>query len=124
MLRELPNVMQVPGEPRRRWFFCHDIDLVVWEDPAGAVCGFQLAYDKQRSEHSLSWDRERGFAHYVVDNGEPMALANETPFLYLNGPFGRDRVLEQFRAVAQRVPAAIAAFVEGKLGEFDGPLLD
>ena len=94
MLRELPNVKQVAGEPKRRWFFCHEIDLVVWEDEDGNVCGFQLAYDKHRNEHSFSWNKDRGFAHYV-DDGEPSASVNNTPFLYANGPFKRDRVLEQ-----------------------------
>lgn len=45
MLRELANVRQVAGEPRRRWFFCHEIDLVLFEDEQG-ICAFQLAYDK------------------------------------------------------------------------------
>jgi hypothetical protein len=122
MLRELPNVKQVPGEPKRRWFFCHDIDLVVFEDEVG-ICGFQLAYDKHRNEHSFSWSRDRGFTHYVVDDGEPFAGVNDTPFLYANGPFKRDRVLEQFLALASEVSPSIASFVEGKLREFNGPML-
>ena len=118
----MPKVKQVAGEPKRRWFFCHEIDLVVFED-GGGVCGFQLAYDKQRNEHSIAWSRDRGFMHYVVDDGEPFAGVDETPFLYANGPFKRDRVLEQFLALATEVPADIAAFVAGKLREFDGPTL-
>jgi hypothetical protein len=120
MLRELPHVMQVAGEPTRRWFFCHDIDLVVFEDGQG-ICGFQLAYDKQRNEHSISWDRDRGFAHYVVDDGESHALANDTPFLYSDGPFRRDRVLEHFLELASaEVPPNITQFVMQKLNEFHG----
>jgi hypothetical protein len=123
MLRELPNVQQVAGEPKRRWFFCHDIDLVVWEDEVGTICGFQLAYDKHRNEHSLSWNRDRGFAHYIVDDGEPFAGANNTPILYANGAFRRDYVLEQFLALASEVPPNITLFIEGKLHEFNGPIL-
>jgi len=29
-MREIPDVQQVPGEPRRRWFFSHEQDLIVW----------------------------------------------------------------------------------------------
>lgn len=123
MLRELPNVKQVAGEPKRRWFFCHDIDLVVWEDEAGSICGFQLAYDKHRNEHSLFWSRDKGFTHYAVDDGEPMAGVNDTPFLYANGPFKRDRVLEQFLALAAELPSGISSFIEGKLREFNGAIL-
>jgi hypothetical protein len=123
VLRELANVKQVAGEPKRRWFFCHEIDLVVWEDNGGSVCDFQLAYDKHRNEHSLSWNRERGFAHYAVDDGEPFAGVNDTPFLYADGPFKRDHVLEQFLALAAEIPPNITAFIAGKLREFDGPLL-
>ena len=123
MLRELRKVQQVSGEPKRRWFFCHELDLVVWEEEGGAICGFQLAYDKQGNEHSLAWHKRRGFSHYVVDDGEPMAGVNETPFLYANGPLKRDRVLDQFLAVSSGIPADIVSFVEARLREFDGPLV-
>lgn len=120
MLREIPNVQQVAGEAKRRWFFCNDIDLVVWED-SGTICGFQLAYDKHRNEHSLSWDKERGYAHYVVDDGEPMAGVNNTPFLYADGPFRPDRVLDLFLTMSSEVPAEIVTFVVARLREFDRP---
>ena len=118
-LRELPRVQQVPGEPRRRWFHGHEMDLVVWEDAEGALLGFQLAYDRHRNEHSIEWRAGRGFAHYQVDDGEAVALSKETPFLYRNGAFERDRVLTQFLAVAGRLPPAIREFVAARLGEFD-----
>ena len=95
MLMELRKVRQVAGEDRRRWFFCHDLDLVVWEDEGGTITGFQLAYDRHRNEHSLSWQQDRGFAHYAVDDGEPRAGVDATPFLYPDGPFEQDRVLVQ-----------------------------
>jgi hypothetical protein len=95
-LRELPRVQQVAGEPRRRWFYGHEMDLVVWEDEEGAPLGFQLAYDKHRNEHSIAWRAGRGFTHYQVDDGEAAPLSKETPFLYLDGAFQRDRVLAEF----------------------------
>jgi hypothetical protein len=118
MLRELRNVQQVRGEPTRRWFYCHEVDLVVWENTDGTIAGFQLAYDKHRNEHSVAWNRERGFSHYVVDDGEPMAGVNDTPFLYANGPIDYGRAIAQFSAVAAEVPDEIASFVMARLGEF------
>lgn len=122
MLREIRNVQQVSGEAKRRWFFCHAIDLVVWEGEEGTISGFQLAYDKHRNEHSFAWNKERGFSHYVVDDGEPRAGVNATPILYADGPFKRDRVLELFLAMASQVPAHIVTFIEARLREFNGPL--
>ncbi len=119
-LRELPRVQQVPGEPRRRWFHGHEMDLVTWEDADGALLGFQLAYDKHRNEHSIEWRAGRGFTHYQVDDGEAVALSKETPFLYVDGPFPRDRVLGLFLAGAQGLPPAISTFVANRLREFDG----
>ncbi len=121
MLRELRNTKQIEGEPRRRWFFSHELDLVVWFDRNGMPCAFQLAYDKYRGEHSISWNPERGFRHFVVDDGEPRVGCNDTPFLYANGPFQLDRVLRQFVALSAELPADISRFVIHKLVEFEGP---
>lgn len=120
MLRELPDTPQVPGEPPRRWFFCHEIDLVVWFDAVGGPCAFQLAYDKYGGERSIAWKAERGFRHFRVDDGEGGALSNDTPFLYADGPFPRDRVLDRFLALSAELPADIAGFVARKLREFGG----
>lgn len=117
-LRELPRVQQVAGEPRRRWFHGHEMDLVTWEDAGGALLGFQLAYDRHRNEHSIEWRAGRGFTHYRVDDGEAVALSKEAPFLYVDGPFPRDRVLGLFLAAATGLPPSIREFVASRLGEF------
>ena len=121
-LRELPRVRQVAGEPRRRWFHGHEMDLVVWEGEDGAPLGFQLAYDKHRDEHSITWRAGHGFTLYQVDDGEATALSNKTPFLYLDGAFQRDRVLADFLAAADALPPGIARFVAARLREFEGRL--
>lgn len=118
-LRELPRVRQVAGEPRRRWFHGHEMDLVLWEGENGEPVGFQLAYDKHRDEHSIAWHAGRGFTHYQVDDGEAQALSKEAPLLFRDGAFPRDRVLEQFLAAAAALPPEIAGFVAGRLREFD-----
>ena len=53
-LTEIPEVRQIPDEPRRRWFRSDDLDLIVWCDESGAPTSFQLCYDKPRSEHALT----------------------------------------------------------------------
>jgi hypothetical protein len=118
-LRELPRVQQVAGEPRRRWFHDHEMDLVVWESEDREPLSFQLAYDKQRNEHSIAWRAGRGFTHYQVDDGEAAALSKEAPLLYLDGAFERNRVLAAFLAAADTLPHGIAGFVAGRLREFE-----
>lgn len=121
MLKEIRDVRQIEGEPKRRWFFCHAIDLVVWEEENRAICGFQLAYDKHKNEHALTWHKGRGFAHYVVDDGEPTANVNATPLLYTTDSFDSERVLMQFLALAAEIPGEISAFVQAKLRGFAAP---
>ena len=115
MLHELGGVQQIKGEPLRRWFYDHDIDLVIWQDPARAIIGFQLAYDKTRNEHSLSWHRDRGTKHYVVDDGENGGLSKRAPFLNLNRAADNDYVLAQFLARSGDLPSDISDFVASTL---------
>ena len=119
-LRELPRVQQEAGKPRRRWFHGHEMDLVVWEGEDGEPLGFRFAYDKPRNEHSIAWHAGKGFTHYQVDDGEAAPLSKETPFLYLDGIFPRDRVLADFLAAAHALPPKIAGFVTARLREFEG----
>ena len=118
MLRELPATRQVPGEKMRRWFFCHELDLVVWFDHAGHPVGFQLAYDKYRDEHSIAWHVDRGFRHYLVDEGDPLAGESETPLLYADGAFDAARVSDLFRSLSSDMPPPIAQFVMEKLSAY------
>ena len=120
MLKALPNVRQVRGEPRRRWYFCHEQDLVVFEDDAGKICGFQLAYDKLGQERSLSWQAGRGYASYRVADGEETALASNTPLLHACAEFDRERVLQRFLNLAGELPPHIGDFVTAKLRAYDG----
>ncbi|MGZ4974980.1 MAG: hypothetical protein ACXWDN_19645 [Limisphaerales bacterium] len=121
MLRELSNTRQIDGELSRKWYFCHELDLVVWFNSEGAPCAFQLAYDKYDNEHSISWHYERGYRHYVVDDGERTSECFGTPFLYAAGLFRKDTVLEKFSALSGELPPAIAQMVEEKLRDFDEP---
>jgi len=119
MLVEIPNTKQVKGEPLRKWYFSKDLDLVVWFDSSGDPCAFQLAYDKHRGEHSITWKKESGYSHYRVDDGERQAGFFETPLLYVNGPFKKDAVLEKFLKESDELPVMVTNFVAEKLRTFD-----
>jgi hypothetical protein len=116
-MKEISDVRQVPGEGRRRWFFSHEQDLLVWFDDEGAPVAFQLAYGKSRDEHALRWKAGRGFRHHRVDDGESSAMANAAPMLSANGAFRGRAVLKAFLAASAGMPREIADFVAARLRE-------
>jgi len=118
MLHELPYRQSSEGEPNRRWFFSHEQDLVVWLDDDAQIRGFQLCYDKYKSEHAITWRKEKGFEHSVVDDGESGGLDFQTPFLYPNGYCDITRVLTKFSEISANVPSEIVAFVIERLNEY------
>ncbi len=119
MLRELPKKSHVPDQPQRRWFFSQQMDLIVWVGSDGQPTAFQLAYDKYRGEHLVSWSVVKGIKHYVVDDGESGSGSKQTPLLHANGAINGLKVLAGFRAEAIEIPAVIRDFVEARLQEID-----
>jgi len=116
MLTEILGVRQIPDEPQRRWFQSDDLDLIVWCDEAGAPTGFQLCYDKPRSEHALTWTPELGFLHTAVDDGEEVGISyKKTPVLVADGYFNVNRLNERFAAASAELPPEIVEFVGSRL---------
>ena len=117
-LRELPDTRQVPGEPRRRWFHSPDLDLIVWFE-ADTPIGFQLCYDKARSERALTWRQGRGYDHSAIDSGEMTPTRYKgTPILVADGAFRTDRVLSEFLESSAEVPDDIRRFVSQALARY------
>lgn len=117
MLREIPNVQQVPGEPPRRWFFSHEQDLLIWFDEDGAPIAFQLAYGKYRNERALRWKTGKGFTHDAVDDGESSGVLKQAAILVSDGYFDATTVLERFIQLSADVPREIVDFVCARLRE-------
>lgn len=120
MLLEVRNVQQVLGEPRRRWFFSHEQDLLVWFSDDGTLVAFQLSYGKYRDEHAIRWKAGHGFTHHRVDDGEAGALTSDAPLLTPGGVFEASRVLKQFRELSAHMPREISDFVAARLQEHPG----
>jgi hypothetical protein len=108
MLQEIAEKSLNPSEKGRRWFFSHQMDLILWVDERGGLRAFQLAYDKYRDEHLLAWRPEHGLVHYAVDD-------QSTPILSPNGEADLARVLELFRDEAHEVPEHYRLFAETRL---------
>ena len=116
MLLEMSNVSQSAGEPPRRWFVSDDLDLLVWCDDSGRPSGFQLCYDKGPSQRALTWQRDRGFSHKAVDEGDRVGGKYKAiPILTTDGPFPANRVAERFAHESAELPPEFAAFVKMKL---------
>ena len=80
MLTEFHGVKQ-EATGRRRWFASEALELIVWEDAAGGVGGFQLCYAEPDGERALTWRAAEGFTLSRVDAGDTNPLRNETPVL-------------------------------------------
>ena len=110
---------QHPGEPRRRWFRSDSEDLIVWYGPDDSLLGFQLCYDRHRSERALTWRAGRGYSHHKVDDGEVEALTmKRTAILELDGVFEPTSVLDRFNLAATLLPETIRQFVADKIREY------
>jgi hypothetical protein len=117
-LIEFEDVRQIPGEPRRRWFTCEDLELVVWCDESAGPIGFQLCYKNGGSEYALTWNPDRGFSHKIVDDGEQRPGKHKaTPILVAGAPVSASLIRERFALVSVGLPVQIAEFVGKKLRE-------
>src|SRR5687768_13203886 len=115
MLREIPEVEQVPGEPRRRWFASAYFDLVVWSDDAGRTVGFHLYYDRGNDERVCIWDADDGSGgrarHRAVDSGDQPGRMKMTPLITHAVAPDVPNLAERFRRESANLDAAVAATV-------------
>ena len=120
MLSEIRNPRQIEGEGRRRWFTDDYFDLIVWYDLSGELAGFQLCYDKARTERALTWRRDQGYSHERVDEGEIPGRAKMSPVLVPDGAFPRNGVAERFFEASAQIDPEIRELVYDRLLRFPG----
>ena len=121
MLYEIKNVKQYQGEPKRRWFFDHEIDLLVWFDDRDEIVGFQLCYDKLRDQRALTWFRGSGYHYNRVDDGERdggRRGVKAIPVLLMDGSFDHRRIAAVFREKSKDIPNWISTFVYEKIASY------
>lgn len=122
MLVEVKDARQVPGEGFRRWFTDPDLDLIVWfaDESQEQIEGFQFCYDKQRTEHALTWRPGRGLMHNKVDDGEHPYGAKRSPTLIADGSIDLPRILRIFEENAGRLEPRLVKYVGARLREAGG----
>ena len=119
MLRETPDVRQIPGEPPRRWFADDFFDLIVWLEPDGSLNGFQLCYDREFQPRALTWTKAKGYSHSGIDDGEGYGGTHKaSPILVRDGLFDAKIVSGRLAASAGELPPEMLAFVLEKINSF------
>ena len=98
-------------EPTTHWYTDDYADLYVWFDPAGAIDGFQLCYNKARDEHSLTWKRVSGYTHNRIDAGDDSPLRNETPIVLPDGLCPLDQLRREFTRRSEKIEPSARAFI-------------
>ncbi|MBN2440967.1 MAG: hypothetical protein JXJ04_06465 [Spirochaetales bacterium] len=120
MLFEIKAVKQYDNEGYRRWFTDDYFDLIIWYNDDDSVSGFQLCYDKQDSERSVTWVSKKGFSHNKIDAGETPGHAKMSPILVPDGAFDKDSIADKFKAESKEIDKEISAFVYSKLLIYPG----
>ena len=120
MLYEIKGVKSYGNEPKRRWFFDHDIDLTVWFDETNDIVGFQICYDKPKNPHAFTWGEKTGYQHHEIDDGERFdTLARKgIPVLMLDGLFDKEKIATLFQQKSKDIDPKISSFVYDKIMQF------
>ena len=119
MLKEVRDVRQVTGDAPRRVFFSEDLDLTVWFDDREDILGFELCYDKETNERAVRWNRNEGFLHQKVDDGENRPGRHKsTPILVPDGVFPVQKTSRLFLENSRDIDQSIAKFIYRKLLEY------
>lgn len=115
MLVELKDIKQNKGEDFRRWFADDYFDLIVWYDRNKEITGFQLCYNKEMNERSLTWEKNGGFSHNKIDDGEIPGQAKMTPVLVPDGTFLKNIIALKFKGMSKKIDSEVADFVYNTL---------
>jgi len=123
VLREIRGIEQRHPGRTRRWFQDEYFDLFVWEDRAGAIERFQLAYARDtRRERVLEWRRRRGFQHLKLEALDESKPGRDAAWaLKLDGVLPYAPLMERFAAAARGLPRRIGRFVEERITEHARP---
>jgi hypothetical protein len=118
MLKEIPHIRQIEGEPRRRWFENEYFDLIVWFDQDGGILEFELCYDKHKNQRALRWQKSEQYSHFRVDDGEHHAgRGKASPILLRDPRFDGEKVLRRFELESAGLEESIATLVREKIAQ-------
>ena len=119
-MREIGQVRQDSERGLRRWFQDDYFDLFVWQDASARPIAFQLCYEREAVEGSISWSEADGFRHARVDAGARRAQLGHpmTPVLRPDGVPPYYRIFNRFLAAATDADPLVGGFVLDRLREY------
>ncbi len=92
-------------------------------DADDSIRGFQLCYDKFKTERALTWTRDKGFSHERIDDGEGNPTKNLTPVLVPDGICPIREIIELFLSQSAEIDPQVRALVLDKLREYHDTLV-
>ena len=118
MLKEAKPTRQILGEPFRKWYTDHEMDLIIWMSDEFEAIGFQICYQSTAGQKALTWDKQKGFTHSGIDDGESRpGRPKMTPILVADGKVDVIALKERFRRLSRDLPPHIVDLVVQKLEE-------
>ena len=111
MLREIKEISQKRGEPKKRWFTSLSMDLFVWLSEEEEIISYQLTYNKPHDEKALTWNREKGFSHSGVDDGSRSGKHPGSPLLVKDGVIKPTKIISMLRKDAGDLKPWIKNFI-------------
>ena len=121
MMYRITDAKEYDGDRRIKWFTDEYFDLVIWLGDDDTIVAFQLVYDRERHPHALTWDKDNGYLHEKVDDGDRGGRMKMTPILLPDGIFRSDDVAEEFLKRSREIDPAVADFVYGKIAAYTLP---
>ncbi|MBN1385142.1 MAG: hypothetical protein JW983_09705 [Elusimicrobia bacterium] len=115
MMKLQKNTKQIKGEPFRRWYSDDYFDLFVWFNDNDKIINFQLCYDKQGDEHSLTYTDKDGLVHEKIDSGEEDPRRNKSPVVSQDGLCPFNKITDEFIKRSRGLDKDIIEFVMGAI---------
>lgn len=120
MLREITRIRQTNTSSTRRWFTDDDMDLYLWFDRDQPV-RFHLAYNKQATERSLSWEQDKGYSHTQFDPSSVLMLFYGIPPEEIEQEeINAAQLAHRFLHSSDHIEATLADFIYARLLEYPG----
>lgn len=118
MLREIKEMNQKRGEPKKRWFTSLSMDIFVWLNDDDEIISYQLAYNKPHDEKALLWSKEKGYSHLAVDDGSHPGKHPGSPLLVADGLVEPDQILSMLKEDKGELTPWIKNFIVSGIEEY------
>jgi len=112
MLRESTRVGQKEDGVFRRWFQDDFFDLIVWyRNDDLSVKGFQLCYDDTEDRYAITWHKEYGFSHDMIDESRFKGSIPGSPVLVADGEIDFKKIIVEFRKRSHTIDTTVVELV-------------